>query len=238
MRILLVLSFLITSSLYAQAQTDYLITSSKDTLRGKVSLLLQEKLTEKVTVTTENETRTFHSGQIIAVHINEDLYKSIKHGDKYRMMKEITPGYLGLYSFRFEDNYDFDPKFLYKVTGEGQEIPTFGFRSVAADFLSECPSIVQAIKNKAYKISDLSSLVNDYNTQCLNTEAKSNVTEEGKEISALLDQVSELQQLLRDIQSKKDADEKIPQYMINALEAHASSNLNGDLRVLLQQLTQ
>ena len=34
------------------------------------------------------------------------------------------------------------------------------------------------------------------------------------------------------------AGEKIPQYMINALEAHASGNLSGDLRVLLQQLTQ
>ncbi|MEQ8580653.1 MAG: hypothetical protein RIC30_13850 [Marinoscillum sp.] len=237
MRVLLVLSLLITSTLHAQAQSDYLVTSSKDTLRGKVSLLLQEKLTEKVTVTTEDETRTFHSGQLIAARINEVTYKSIKHGDKYRMMKEITPGYLGLYSFRFEDNYDFDPKFLYKVTGEGQEIPTFGFRAVAADFLSECPSIVQAIKDKTYKISELSTLVDDYNTRCLNTRMKSKGAEV-KEINTLLDQIAELQQLLRDIQAKKDAGEKIPQYMIKALEAHANHNLSGDLNLLLEQLTQ
>lgn len=223
---LLILTALCGSSISAHAQ-DYLVTTTQDTLRGKVSILIPGKYSEQITIrTNKGQDLTLVAQQITYAWVSGQMYRTIKYGEKYRIMQVIEPGYLGLYAFRFQENYSFGMMFLYKVTGEGMEIPTFNFRSNVSDFLEECTLITFGLEQKKYTKSNLPQLVKDYNSLCVDV----------KEVPVLSLTNTEMAELMSDIRQRMEANQTVPEYMIKALEESNQATPDKEATSLLKEL--
>ncbi|RED91744.1 hypothetical protein [Marinoscillum furvescens] len=222
---------LILTAFTTLAQGDYAVLASTDTLYGKVTLLMPENTTERITLTTEEQEYTFAANQLLEVKKDDDYYKGVRFGDKYRLMKRLTKGYLTLFEYRYDDSFHFGAQYLLKANGDGMEVPNIAFRSNMSKFLeTECPGFAQKVANKAYKRSEVVQLVKDFNNSC--TDRQPTPLDPAKSNDSLYD----LATLLVDIQKRQASGEKIPAYMIQALESYADQDVNKALKGLIDNL--
>ncbi|MEM9391303.1 MAG: hypothetical protein AAGA02_12560 [Bacteroidota bacterium] len=239
----------------SKAQTDEVYLTSGDTLAGKIDILLPADYYEEIMVKTDNEKRRIKSFRMLGFKAGNDVYKIIKFGDKYRIMEEIISGYLGLYRFRADNNYDFGSRFLYKVTNEGIEVPNITFKKAVADFVSECPSVQTDVKNKTYKASNIEEMIRAFNN-CINErpqvtvevkEEEKPVVKASKELELIntiakkLESESiseELSTLLSDLEAKISKGENVPGYLTGALEENTKEfkSVSKEVKKLLNLL--
>lgn len=213
---------------FATAQ-DFIITDYADTLYGKVSLEAPGELTEMVEIKIGQQNLSFHSLHVVSLRIDSTDYKSIRMDPRYRIMKQIVPGYLSLYKYRYDKSYAFAANYLYKATGEGIEIPSLTFRATVSNFLEECPQIQDSIKSKAYKQTTIDQLVRDYNKICVDREPQ-------QEVATTTVDLRELNQLLEDIRSKQEAKQPVPAYLISTLKAMYEKNPSKEAKKVLKEL--
>lgn len=222
-------------TLTAFAQADYVVLTSTDTLHGQVTLLMPEPYTERLTITLADDERTFRASQLLAVRKDGTLYKGVRFGDKYRIMKQLSDGYLTLFEYRYDDSFHFGAQYLQKANGTGMEVPNIGFRSSMSNFVErECPAFAEKINNKAYKRNDVIQLVRDFNEECMAQE----ITNSKPTAPLASDKLFELADLLQDIQKKQAAGESIPSYMVNALKAYSQEDIKSALNNLNLSLQQ
>ena len=238
-----------------KAQTDEVYLTSGDTLIGKIDILLPADYYEEIMVKTGNEKRRIKSFQMLGFKAVDNVYKIIKFGEKYRIMEEIISGYLGLYRFRTDNNYDFGSRFLYKVTNEGMEVPNITFKKAVANFVSECPSVQAEVKNKTYKVSNIEEMIRAFNN-CINEkplviaevkEEEKQVVKASKELELIktiakkLESESiseELSTLLSDLEAKISKGENVPGYLTGALEENTKefNSVSKEVKKLLNLL--
>lgn len=232
---LLLLLFFPLSTKLCYSQGDYIITPH-DTLRGSIEVLLPSSAYEEVMIKTAENTRRLKAYQFSEFLMDSVAYRSVKLGDKYRIMKVIQDGYLSLLRFRPDENYSFGADYLLKRTGEGIEVPSVFFRKALQSFLTDCDEIAEKVADKQYKRTHLSSLVMDYN-DCIEKKTDALYRQESNNTNELIIQSiqevqhiarkSELRVLLDDILVKVKEGRTIPEYMISALEDHSQDSNTG-----------
>ncbi len=236
MKIIISLILLLSVTFGSYAQSDRLITVTGDTVAGTIDILLPTDYFEEINFKSDNEKKRYKAFQFIGFHKDGDFYKSIKHSGKYRIMKEVQSGYMGLYMYRAGDSFDFGSRFLYKITNEGLEVPNITFKKAVAQFVQDCPAVQSAVLDRTYKGSNLDELITAYN-DCLGTRPQVRrkaeekyepvviiETEELRLINAISQKLQdesisdELRTLLRDVTGKIENGDKVPGYLRSALQ--------------------
>ena len=241
MKNLLFLLLVMISSV-SYAQDGLLVTTQGDTLRGEIEILLPSASFDELIVKTEARTHRLKAFQFTYMQIGDMGYRSAKVNGAYRIMKILQDGYLSLLSFRAHGSYEFGSRYLLKSDGQGIEVPTLSFKKTMSDFLIECSAVGEKIEDKTYKRGDLSQIVADYN-QCLKSRTeniynnlpgktntpKSTSSPESELVLRIIDKINkgegnapeDLKELLQDILNKLNEGDKVPSYMIGALDERA-----------------
>ena len=237
MKIIKALLFVLSCTCSVYAQPDHLITVSGDTLQGEIDILLPTDYFEEINFKGDQGKRRYKAFQFVGFQKDGEFYKSIKHSNKYRIMKEVAGGYLGLYLYRSDNSFEFGSRFLYKISNEGLEVPNINFKKAVSKFVSDCPSVEAQVLDRTYKASNLVDMVAAFN-DCLNRQPLvQRVIEEGpyepvviveteelRLINAISEKLKtesisdELSTLLKDITSKIEKGEKVPGYLQSALK--------------------
>lgn len=220
-----------------KAQDDYIITTQNDTIYGEVTLPLPSTHDEPMRIKTDDGTQQYSASQIRVSRMEGDIYKPIRLGTKYRMMKEVLPGYLGLYEFRPDESYQFGSRYLHKITNEGTEISALFFRNSMAKFLSECETITEGLENKKYSLRNIEELVMDYNRICIDSPGQEEkIVPKASNADHSLEELKELSTLLSDIIQKLENGDPVPGYLKAALKAYADKDTDSMITSLLEQL--
>ncbi|UII20213.1 hypothetical protein [Fulvivirga ligni] len=259
-----ILSLLLTLSFVAaNAQEDHVITIHQDTLYGSIQILLPTPHSEEIILKTDDGKDRYKAYQFTEFTYEGDTYVPVKTSTKYAIMKVKKEGYLSLLSYRAENNYDFGNLYLLKKTGEGTELPTFLWKKVMTDFLSNCPEVTTKIEDKTYKRNDIEDIVDVYNNCILDqtsatysdnskraTPAKTATpnkdnpavtliyTIKGKLTAYDNSDTEDIMALLTDMAEKLSEDEKIPSYMIGALNEQAKEfkSIEEDIDQLVEMI--
>ncbi|MEQ9404867.1 MAG: hypothetical protein RIM99_14845 [Cyclobacteriaceae bacterium] len=219
----------------ANAQNNLVVLNTGDSIYGKVSFLRPTKYSEKIVIKNDDGNQEVSANIIVRIQVKANVYKSIIQNNKYTIMQEVIPGYLGLYKFRPEDGHEFSTSFLYKATGEGMAISPIGFRRPLAEFIEECDDLSDAVTEKKYGFKDLNDVVTAYNSNCIrNTSVSSTPSEPSVNYADL----SELQSLLKDVLTKVDNNEPIPEYLKKAVDDYTKKDINGMLNDLLKKISE
>jgi hypothetical protein len=234
-------------SVATQAQNNFLVTSKLDTIFGKPRILSYD-LIDRVQIEVNKKKETFTALQVLSVTIDSQVYKPIQYENKILLMKMLKSGYLSLYAFRIENQNSFDGRFLTKLDGTSMEVPNLSFKRFMENFLKDCSSIVSKIKNGDFSKKELDKIVDEYN-ECIANANKdkvlpsSEVNEKSVAITTLIGKVEaqdftskkDALDLLRDIQSRVNKNESIPNYLTDGLKGYLAGVpvLTEDLNALL-----
>lgn len=224
---------LLLGTLLLHAQEDYLVKASGDTIYGKINFKKPEGNKEEVIIKTASGRENISANKLVTCVAEGKTYKSVWYNNKYYIMEVISTGYLSFYRFRAEGSFDFGTKYLHKKTQEGIEVPTISFRPIMSKFFDDCPDLSTAIDNKVYRSKDLDEIIQFYNERCLLAFQEGQAAEDTEFNSQDLD---ELQSVLNDVLTKKSEGDKIPKYLIKALEELATKDINNQLSELLKEL--
>lgn len=243
MRYLFILLFsgiIVTS--FAQNQ-GVVITTSGDTLNGKVNFFLSKKFSQMVQVKNQEGKRNFKVYEVLEVKKDDYTYKTISIENVYQFGKLIKNGYLSLYEYvNYEDgSKNFNSMLLVKNSGETLPVPNLMFKKVVSGYLSDCSLVVQKFEDKKYKKTDLHTIVDDYNI-CISDKTMASVektiaTKENLEkmkvvdqlidkivASDLFDKKDEIIEMLSDLKSKIEKGESLPTYLTKTLRTELKSN--------------
>jgi len=230
-RILLSVGTLLITSL-AFAQSSYVVTVTGDTLLGEVKLISGGTM-DRVQLNSNSKKTTYTAFQARAARANNETYHALQLGTSYRFMKLIKEGHLSIYGYRIETQTSYDGRLLRKANGESFDVPTIAFRGSVLNFIADCESAAQAVKEQKLGREDLEAIANAYN-DCMNQKLKQNYLNEQKTIVARskrarvedflkvvsatnLDNKAEVEGLLNDMITKIEAGQSIPSYQKNAL---------------------
>lgn len=222
----------IFSITWCYAQNDYLITTKSDTLRGRIELLLPDDTHDELIIASEGNTQKFKAFEFIMFKQNDEVYRTVKLSNIYKIMRVEIDGYLSLLSFRPVSNYRFGSKYLLKKNSIGMEVPTFSFSKKMSDLVSDCDDVVSKIEDKTYRSRDLEAIITVYNN-CIKERTRdlyktpAVVTRQQRAAgdkfnSNSTKSITELKILLKDIEQKLIKGEEIPSYMISALKMQSS----------------
>ncbi len=233
---------------------DRLVLTSGDTLRGNIELLLPGDLYEEVTFENDEMKERYKGHEIVSMVQDGIPYRTIKFGEKYRLMQVETDGYLSLLKFRSDKSYTYNAHFLYKRSGEGTEVPNFLFKKSMANFLDDCGPVKEAIAEGVYRKKDMNALVAAYN-QCMDAKTEDRmeqyrISQKRATNSPLIDEFTNLQKqadqmndkelasMLNDVVEKLKSGENVPKYLQNALLEHVRDghSLKQGVEVLVGQL--
>jgi hypothetical protein len=228
--------FLLSVGLGAQPR-DFLVPLYGDTLHGKVQPLTFGSF-DQVQIILDGRKRVFNVLEVRSFRCDNILYRPIKLNNKYWFMQLITPGYLSVYAFRYENTPHFDGRLLVTMDGRSLEVPNIGFKGTMADFLDDCPSVSDRVKSAELKKNDLEIIVREYN-RCIEgkprvqpevvrtADAPSLVAVDALEKKAReadFEHKADALDLLADIRQKLVRGEKIPKYQLDALKSYFGSN--------------
>jgi hypothetical protein len=237
----------------AFAQTDYVITSKADTLRGEVRLLTYDNI-DRIQITIGKKKEMFTALQVLSVFYEQKIYKPIRLENRVVLMQQLKSGYLSLYAFRMPNQTTFDGRYLYRLDGKHQEVPNLGFKKIMSGYLENCADISNKIKTGEIGKKELEQILDEYNAcmesakPVINTPTKPEpiVTElttaiqklkakiAGQEFSSKKDAID----LLTDLEQKAGRKEVIPNYLSEGLKSYLSavSEVQTELEVVLKLL--
>lgn len=202
---------------------DFVVTNKMDTIYGDISF---DSFSNDLSLKNKIDKYTLKPYQINSVHYKNDIYKPIVYNKTRVFAKAIINGDLNLYLIRPEKEYEFSIKILLKKNGDILEVSKIGFKKYVSDFLVECTDLSTKIKDGTYKLGNLNTIIEEYNTQC------STINSDPDSISELKD----LYQLLSDIYSKLDQNEPIPPYLKKALKEYENQDLKRLIEKLLEKI--
>lgn len=217
---------------------DQLVLASGDTLSGKIEILLPSRLYEEIMFENDEGKQRYKAFQFVSFIDDGTPYRTVKFGDKYRVMEVKLDGYLSLLRYRTDEAFAFNAQFLSKRGAEGIEVPNFTFKKSMSKFLDDCGPIQEALEAGQYRKKDIEDLVVAYN-DCMAAKTENRMEEyREKDIleksMPLIDEFAnvkkqsekmgdeELTNMLDDVILKLKSAEPVPNYLKNALTEYVS----------------
>lgn len=244
---------LIVLPVAAFAQTDYVITTKADTLRGEVRLLTYDNI-DRLQITTGKKKEMLTALQVLSVYHEEKFYKPIQYDNRVLLMQQLKTGYLSLYAFRMPNQSTFDGRFLYRMDGKHLEVPNLAFKKMMATYLESCTTVSDKIKSGELGKKELEQILDEYNTCMASakpvlaepTEPEPVVTQLTTAIQKLKQKISDQNfnskkdavDLLNDLEKKAGRNETIPNYLLEGLKSYLASvpAVQTELETVLQLL--
>jgi len=161
LHILLLIVFMVAYQC-SHAQSDYLVTTRGDTVRGELKLLFYGP-EKKVQVKTEKDKTIYSILNTKSFYYQNEIHQPAKGPDGYVFMKLLKPGYLSLLAFQMDKATSYDGRFLLKADGNGIEVPNLGFKKQMSKFLSDCDAVSVKLDQDGYSKKDLEIIVDEYN---------------------------------------------------------------------------
>ena len=233
----------------AVAQSDYLVTLRSDTLKGEARILSYDKL-DRAQISTNGKKEIFTALQILSLHIDSVFYKAVQIDNSVRLMKVLKSGYLSLYAFKIPNQSTYEGRYLVKMDGSTMEVPNISFKRIMANYLEDCAEVADKIKNGEFPKKDLELLIEEYNI-CVTQlkpviEIPPTVKAQKEAIQHLSKKIKDLKfdtkddalDILRDMQSKVEKQEKVSNYLKEGLQAALKdqATLTEDLDKLITLL--
>ena len=234
------------------SQTNYVITVKGDTLRGEVKILSYD-LVDRAQLTIEKKKKSFTALEVKAVFLNNQIYHSIRHDNRYMFMTLLKSGYLSLYGFRIERQFTYDGRYLLKRDGEAIDVPNLTFKKSMQEFLKDCMSVRDQIKSGELGRKNLDTLITLYNScidkntqQAALANAASSVSEvslpaletlKGKVEKSTLSSKQDILDLIKDIDTKVKGNQPVPNYLIEGLKGYlVDTEYKEDLEKLIDTI--
>ena len=167
--IVLLLLFLLIHQC-SSAQADYLVTTSGDTVRGEIKMLLYGN-EKRVQVKSENGKETYSIFQTKGFNYDNQLYHPVKGPEGYTFMKLLKSGYLSLYAFTPSNSTTYSNQLLLKADGDALEVPNLGFKKRMADFLGDCGDTGAHIESGDLTKKELDQIIDEYN-KCIQAKTR------------------------------------------------------------------
>jgi hypothetical protein len=167
-----VLPAFVLCSCLATAQ-DMVITLRNDTLKGKAQIQTYDKI-DRVEIHDGKMKNQFTAIEVKSLVIGKDIYHPVRTPERFQLMKLITPGYLSLYLGRALYKNNYDDLYLVKRNGESQEVPNLAFKKTMGNFLDDCLTIKQWLKDGDLGTKDLNKIIAEYNA-CLDRQTEDSI---------------------------------------------------------------
>lgn len=160
----LLVSLLASAALQAQ---DFLVTTKKDTLRGKITIGSYTTSDRAVLTAEADKKKTeYQAYTVLSVRIDTFTYIPVRTPDAFRFMRVAKGGFVSLCFSRQAPGTPYNIPFLVKSSGEAMEVSALRFKRTVARFLSECATVRQKIEEESLGRDDLEKIVDAYN-RCL-----------------------------------------------------------------------
>jgi hypothetical protein len=233
-------------------QSNFVITAKGDTLYGDVKILSYD-LVDRVQLIADKKKKSFTALEAKAVFLNNVMYHSVRHDSRYHFMLLKQSGYLSLYGFRLDNQITYDGRLLVKRDGEAMEVPNLTFKKMMQEFLKDCMSVSDKIKNGELSKKDMDTIINLYNT-CIEENTKlaaqvqassstSNLATPAIENikykieNSSLSSKQDVLDLVNDIETKLKGSQPLPNYLLDGLKGYLSdTEFKPDLDRLIESL--
>jgi len=162
----------------AYAQDDYVVTRVGDTIIG--SIIIHQNSNSNIDQLSldikDSKRRHFKATDLRSFWSDSKLFRIVKYMGRYQFMEVQMDGYLSLLRFRAKGEVLYNGKLLHKLDGSQLEVPRLGFRKLMVNFLTECPNVVHKLEEKEYKLSNLKTVIEEYNV-CIDNQSGNNSTQ-------------------------------------------------------------
>jgi hypothetical protein len=234
---------------------DLVVNIQGDTLRGKVKLMDYADV-PKVQVTGSDGKKTVLTMyQTRGVFYDSTIFRPQKGPHGYSFMKLLVDGYLSLYSFKPENQNQYDGMLLVKKDGAFTEVPNLTFKKAMRKFLEDCPDVADKIESGQYSKKDLRQIITEYNA-CIDNKApataavttkvtvpESDLTKKWsdfeRKVSAHADfpGKADAQEMISDISKRLGRGEKVPNFLIQGLKGSIKEpELAAEMEPLLAEI--
>ncbi|MBL7851443.1 MAG: hypothetical protein JNN04_11115 [Cyclobacteriaceae bacterium] len=226
---------------------DYLVTTRKDTLRGKLSIS-GYNTSDRLVLTVDKKKTEYQAYTVLVARIDTNTFIPVRVPDAFRFMRLHKSGMVNLCYARQAPGTPFNIPYLVKVSGESLEVNALRFKKTVSRFLAECANVRQKIEEDSLGRNDLEKIVDAYN-QCLvqQTTVAFTSTDDPKlaALTAFNNKLGsdstvpqEALDILRDLYTKIKEGKPAPNYLTEglreALKAHPA--YQEDLQTLLDKL--
>lgn len=229
-----------------QAQ-DYLVTTKRDTLRGKLTISVYNT-TDRAVLAADGKKTEYPAYSVLTMHIDSNTFQPVRTTDAFRFMRVQKSGMVSICLARQSPGMPYNIPYLVKITGESMEVNALRFKKSVSRFLAECTTVSRMIEEESLGRNDLDKIVDNYN-RCLvkqttvaftSTEDPklSALTEFNKKLSADATVPAEALDILKDLYAKVKEGKAAPNYLTEglreALKGHPA--FADDLEALLTAL--
>lgn len=227
------LLFVLVAFFSSQAQSDYLVNNLNDTIYGKITFPKSDGV-EKLLIKNEDGKDELSVGKVLFASVKGESYRRIRIGDQYKMMKVEVSGFLSFLRFRNEGEFEFSGNYLLKKSGESIAVTSIGFRKKAAKFLVECQQLVEELEAKKYSYRQIDEVVSRYNQLCVQPQETVDTTQQ----TMSFEDLSEFQSALKEVLTKLENNEPIPEYLKDVIAKFANLDMNERMKELLEAINQ
>jgi hypothetical protein len=238
----------------ALSQSDYLLTTKSDTLKGDLRILSYDQL-DRVQITSNGKKEIYTAMQVLILKKDEEFYKPVQIDQSIRLMKIIKGGYLSLYAYKLPNQSTFDGRYLVKLNGSTMEVPNLAFKKMMANYLEDCHELSVKLKQGDLGRGDIEEIVDEYNL-CMVKEKPAVAQQESISSPESLDKTKQKESILNlknkikeqtfsgkedaldilsDIESKVDRNENVSNYLLGGLQSALKDQaaLSEDLENLI-----
>ena len=233
----------------SRAQSDFLVTTRGDTVKGELKLMFYSP-EKKVQVKNEDGKNIYSILNTKSFTYENEIYKPVKGPYGYAFMKILKSGYLSLLAFQVDKSTSYDGRFLLKADGNGIEVPNLGFKKQMSKFLADCDALRVKLDQDAYSKKDLETIVDEYNN-CIDgrtVEVEEKISREkdtGNKSNAwdtLIESINQhadfegkatALEMTADIKSRLQRGEKVPNFIVDGLKSTLSPQ--ADLKEVLEK---
>lgn len=221
-----ILTLLITAFALAGQAQDYVVTTRRDTLRGRLSINSFPTI-DKVLVAVGKKKTEYPATSILVLVLDSQVYKPVRTAEAYRLMKLSREGMVSLFFGRQNPGAPYNIPFVVKRSGEAMEVTALRFKKSMATFLEDCKSLKSKIEKDKLGKKDLEKIIDEYNL-CLEQQTeKVFVSIEDPRLVALNAMstrfekdatiTSDARDILKDLYTKVRENKSIPNYLIEGL---------------------
>ncbi len=237
---------IVACSLGGHAQ-DYLVTTKRDTLRGRLSISSFPTM-DKVVVSVDKKKTEYPGTSVHVLVLDSQVYRPVRTSDAYRLMRLSRAGMVSLYYGRQSPGTPYNVPFVVKKSGEAMEVTSLRFKKSMASFLDDCSSMKNKIEQDKLGKKDLEKIIDEYNL-CLDQQtSKAMVSSEDPRLVALNTMNSRLEKdpaitsdardIIKDLYAKVRENKAIPNYLIEGLRESLKDRkeYQEDLEILIAKL--